>query len=50
MIYVKEGHKKDMWFVCQDHEVSGNTEILRVFYSRDKAESYMNENKKIRDR
>ena len=43
MIYVQEGHKKDMWFVCQDHEVSGNTEILKVFYSSDKANEYIKE-------
>ena len=47
MIYVKEGQKKDMWFVCQDHEASGNTEIVKVFYSRDKAESYVNDNQRI---
>ena len=48
MIYVKEGHKKDMWFICQDHEVSGNTEILRVFYSKHKADDYVRENKSLR--
>ena len=50
MIYVQEGHKKDMWFVCQKPDTSGITEIVKVFYSKDKADSYVNEHKKIRDR
>ena len=39
MLYVDEGHKKDMYFVCRDTE-DGEFEIVRVFYSEIKAKAY----------
>ena len=51
MIYVKEGHKNDMWFVCQDTGVTvDGYEIVKVFYSRGNAEEYVRYNQKIGER
>ena len=51
MIYVKEGHKKDMYFVCQDTGVTvDGYQIVKVFYSRSKADEYIAENQKIGER
>ena len=53
MLYIKEGHKKDMWFVCvdsHDNNDRGGYSIVKVFYSEHKAEEYIKENGKIGDR
>ena len=42
MLYVKENEHKDMYFVCKDVDLI-EYEILKVFYSSDKATEYIQE-------
>jgi len=39
-MYVKEGHKKDMYFVCKE-TIDGGYEIIRVFFKKRNAERYV---------
>ena len=46
MIYIKDGHKDDMYFVCEDSidkRQLGDYDILKVFFNRKNAAKYMDD-------
>lgn len=47
MLYIKVGYKNDMYFVCQDAGRDNVFEIVKVFYSRGKADEYVRDNQRI---
>ena len=49
MLYVEAGHKKDMFFV-KKKDTKNEDLIVKVFYSKIKAEAYIKENDKIGER
>ena len=44
MIYIKNGHKNDMYFVCKDtptKEDMNHYDILKIFFKKYNAEKYI---------
>ena len=53
MMYMKEGHKKDMFFACVDSHNNndrGGYLIVKVFFNKRSCEKYIEENQRIGDR